>query len=201
MKSRLRYCSKSSDRFLNIIKRCFGNNPSQIVNNLICILSKVIIWHFMVLSKASKSWNKSFRLHWSDITFWMSFKIFVIYSWKLGKGRPRCNLKLLIRMFSAKNESLYENFWKIGIAIMCKRRCVFSMVIWPACRMGKYTVNDHPYGKGLTTHPSFIAYVEIIENDYELIRTRLQVLLHWSIRGLTDYEFYNPSSIYTNQEA
>ena len=29
MKSRLRYCSKSSDRFLNIIKRCFGNNPSQ----------------------------------------------------------------------------------------------------------------------------------------------------------------------------
>ena len=26
-----------------------------------------------------------------------------------------------------------------------KRGCVFSMVIWPAFRMGQYRVNDHPY--------------------------------------------------------
>ena len=26
-----------------------------------------------------------------------------------------------------------------------KRGCVFPMVIWPAFRMGRYRVNDHPY--------------------------------------------------------
>ena len=26
-----------------------------------------------------------------------------------------------------------------------KRGCVFSMVIWPAFRMGQYRANDHPY--------------------------------------------------------
>ena len=177
MENRLRYCSKSSDRFLNIIKRCFGNNPCRRIRQFPTFYTKLlsdILWFFL---KPPKVETRAFVYIGLISLFKCRSKYSGSHSFLETRKRTamtRCNLKLLIRMFSAKNESLCENFWKIEIVI--KVYCLL--------RMSKLLIS---------------ILLKMI--NFELIRTRLQVLLHWSIRGLTDYEFYNPSSVYTNQEA
>ena len=49
-----------------------------------------------------------------------------------------------------------------------KRGCVFSMVIWPAFRMGQYRVNDHPYHA-----PQFILENSCFFDFFEVFHEKL----------------------------
>ena len=54
---------------------------------------------------------------------------------------------------------------------LTKQGCVFPMVIWPAFRMGQFSVNDHPYHAPqllLTVHPSYVTYCAS-NDDYQFL--------------------------------
>ena len=61
----------------------------------------------------------------------------------------------------------------------CKRGCVFPIVVWPACRMEQYRVNDNPYRA-----PQFIARVTAAENQKVGFRVQTEKVFNYANRKI-----------------